>query len=255
MKTPSISKLVLASFLVLSSSVFADDKVNWQGLYGSATVGRSWGHVSEGDGAGYSENYGPNNNNFTNGIGASMSGWGGNLKLGYNKQFDTALIGLEVGGTWQNSKSKNGVMDTQNNGSADTPNATFTKTKINTYETANVRLGYIFNDTYLGYVKGGAALGQIKRRLTDTGSGDWMDPNLSQKSDNSELGYVLGFGVEHKINDKWSLRADYEYVDFGNVNFNYVFVPYPSYDNNSASINQSNSIHFSNLSAGVSYAF
>jgi len=262
MRLVTIQKLVLITLFTLSISVFADDKIDWTGFYGSATVGRAWGHVSEGDGTGDSSQYFPIHNTISDGIGADLRNWSGNLKLGYNKQFDNNLIGIELGGTLQSSESKNGVMNTKLNGEPDTPNATFTKTRIRDYETISVRLGHIFNEKSLVYLKAGAVTGEIKRSLTDTGAGyggylnDWLSLYDTVTNKKRESGYVLGFGSEYKLNDRWALRADYEYIDFGNVNFDYNFsVCYDGVGCGPAKITQSNSIHFSNLSAGVSYAF
>jgi hypothetical protein len=46
----TIQKLVLITLCTLSLSVSADEKIDWTGFYGSAMVGRDWGHVSEGGG-------------------------------------------------------------------------------------------------------------------------------------------------------------------------------------------------------------
>jgi len=254
MRLVTIQKLVLITLFTLSISVFADDKIDWTGFYGSATVGRAWGHVSEGDGTGDSSQYYPIHNTFSDGIGADLRNWSGNLKLGYNKQFDNNLIGIELGGTLQSSESKNGVMDTKLNGEPDTPNATFTKTRIRDYETISVRLGHIFNEKSLVYLKAGAVTGEIKRY--NGFLNDWLSLYDTVTNNKRESGYVLGFGSEYKLNDRWALRADYEYIDFGNVNFDYNFsVCYDGVGCGPAKITQSNSIHFSNLSAGVSYAF
>jgi len=97
---------------------------------------------------------------------------------------------------------------------------------------------------------------RIKKSITDISypAGYWLsDDDIVEYANNkTELGYVLGLGIEHKLNDKWALRANYEYIDFGNINFRYQTL-YGGVD--PMLITQSNSIHFSNLSAGVSYAF
>ena len=255
----TIQKLVLISLLTLSTSVFADDKINWNGFYGSVLVGSDWGHVSEGDAyvTGYTGGY-QNAYKLTGGRSPSIEGVSLNLKLGFNKQIDTNLFGVELGGTLQTAKSKNGSLNTYwnstiyppnsgNDGPEATPNTT--QTRIQNYGTLSGRIGHIFNETTLVYLKGGLAYGEIKRSVIVTG--DYFDSGTSVKDNKIESGYALGIGAEHKINDKLSLRADYEYIDFGTINFNYngKFV---GMDINQT---QSNSIHFSNLSAGVSYAF
>jgi opacity protein-like surface antigen len=97
-------------------------------------------------------------------------------------------------------------------------------------------------------------MARIQKSITYiTSGGSWMSNDPVEYANNkTELGYVFGLVVEHKLNDKWALRANYEYIDFGSINFRYQTL-YEGVD--PMLISQSNSIHFSNLSAGVSYAF
>ena len=107
-------------------------------------------------------------------------------------------------------------------------------------------------------MNGGAAFSRIKNTVTNIGSGydtgSWI-PIGNMADSKTELGYLLGLGlgVEHKINQNLALRANYEYVDFGNVNFKYSSLN--CCGDYKGDWNISNSIHFSNLSAGFSYAF
>ena len=249
-----MKKIIPVLLLALSTSAFADEKTDWTGFYGSVLVGHNWGGVSEGKVDAFCTCYGPTQSWFlTNGSGSSIHGWSGNLKVGYNKQINANLIGAELGGTWQSAQSKNAIMNTV----ASTSDASFSgpdsgllaNTKIENYESLSARVGHIFNDASLVYFKAGVAVGQIKRNVVETAP-NWIDEQqVSSKS--TELGYLVGAGVEHKLNDKWALRADYEYVDFGTVGFSYN----GSQSAIPVSLTQANSIHFSNLSAGVSYAF
>ena len=94
MKIQTLSKLALVSILTISTSVFAEDKINWTGFYGSAMVGRDWGHVGEGNGFSvYPFVSGPGADYYTTfgNNGSSFNGWSGNFKLGYNKQIDNNL--------------------------------------------------------------------------------------------------------------------------------------------------------------------
>ena len=253
-----IQKLVLIILITLSASVYAQDKTDWTGFYGSAMIGRLWGDVSEGDAyvTGYTGGY-LNAYKLTGGSSPDIRGTSLNFKLGFNKQIDTNLIGVELGGTLQTAKSKNGIQNTYwastlyttpgNDGPQESPNTV--QTRIQNYGTLSGRIGHIFNETTLIYLKGGLAHGEIKRTIIDATR--YFDSGTSIQDNKTESGYLLGIGGEHKINDKWSLRADYEYIDFGNSNFNYN----GKFSGMNINQTQSNSIHFSNLSAGVSYAF
>ena len=248
--------------LVFTDGVFAEDKTNWTGFYGSAMIGRDWGNNGGRNGT-VDLTHIPNNIPVENwsvvGDGNSLKGWGGNLKFGYNKQLDNNLIGIELGVTLQDTKSNNqNIIPTGvfGGGPTDTPYGIFSKTKINTYESLSARIGHIFNTNTLVYFTGGAALSSVKNTITNIGSGwdtgSWM-PIVNISDSKTELGYLLGAGVEYKINQNLALRVNYEYVDFGNVNFKYSSLN--CCGDYKGDWNISNSIHFSNLSAGVSYAF
>jgi len=254
----TIQKLVLITLFTLSISVFADDKIDWTGFYGSVMIGRDFGHVGQGHGIlDYSEDF-DNYLYFFNRSGVSMNGWSGGLKLGFNKQFDSNIIGIELGVMSQDAKSKGNpatsyyrsyVVHLDRNVLCCLSTSIPYSTKIQSYETLSGRFGHVFDDKTLVYLKAGLALGQIKRDI-ETNEDGWTDSNISIRK--SEIGGMFGGGIEHKITPKFSIRADYEFVDFGKLNFkgtglyeNYSVIP----------VNQSNSIHFSNLSAGVSYAF
>ena len=89
MSLRTMQKLVLITLITLSSSVFAADKIDRTGFYGSAMVGREWGHVGEGNGFSvYPYVPGPGADYYTTfgNNGSSFNGWSGNFKLGYNKQ-------------------------------------------------------------------------------------------------------------------------------------------------------------------------
>lgn len=241
--------------LVFTAGVCAEDKTNWTGFYGSAMLGRDWGNINEGNGLLDYTDFANDTYKISNGIGASMKGWSGNIKLGYNKQIDSNLIGIELGGTWQNAKFKNEVTDTyQQDYPFSDPaypdsGVTTANTKINAYGTIAPKLGHIFNDKTLVYAYGGAAIGRIKRTIYD--NDNWFDVGTIISDTQTKVGYVLGFGAEYKLNDKWSLRGNYEYVDFGNINFNF----YQNTRGYASTMSQSNSINLSNLSAGISYTF
>jgi outer membrane immunogenic protein len=260
MRFITLQKLLLITLLSLSASLFADDKISWDGAYGSLMLGRTFGNAGEGNGdMKYLLDPPPGTydyNMFGNG-GSSIKGWGGSIKLGMNKQINDNLIGIELGGTWQDTKANGQAFSSYYDIPAlfTGPTDTLTsKTKVNTYETAALRFGHIFNKTTLVYALGGLSVGQIKRTITAINN-DWFDAGTVMNDNKTELGYVLGFGVEHKLDNRWSLRANYEYVDFGDVEFKYSgpYTTNPGYL--TPSFNQFNSIHFSNLSAGVSYAF
>lgn len=265
----TIQKLVLITLFTLSISVSADEKIDWTGFYGSAMVGRDWGHVSEGGGHSTftSPDYYPGyiyETSLFSHDGSSFRGWSGNLKLGYNKQINENVFGIEAGAVIQSTRANGNAIETWDTIPAafegpttDSPSGLLSKTKIKNYETLNLRAGHLFDNKTLIYGTAGVALGEIKRTLyqSDVALARWLDNSASDKK--TEIGYAIGFGLEHRLTERLSLRADYQYIDFGKMTFKYqgdfhdLIDPFPQTN----TISQSNSIHFSNLSAGVSYAF
>lgn len=242
--------------VALSSSVLADDKVDWNGIYSSAMIGSTFGNSQSKDGSvSYLLANGQVDGNAVYPIRndkSSFNGINGTVKIGYNKQVSDFLIGVELGAIWQDGKANqplNGARDSDGFPTA------HSRIQIDTYQTFSLRLGKLFNNKTLAYITGGAAIGQIKGKLShlNDGGGWTYIPYDSLSNSKTDLGYAVGFGVEHKLNEKISLRAHYEYVDFGNVNLSYL-QPYFS-GQDATSIKPSNSINFSNLSAGISYNF
>jgi outer membrane immunogenic protein len=67
------------------------------------------------------------------------------------------------------------------------------------------RLGYTWGPAML-YVKGGYA---------------WADTHSSFgfASDNGDSGYTVGGGLEYMLSQNWSAKLEYQYYNFGDVNF------------------------------------
>jgi len=66
----------------------------------------------------------------------------------------------------------------------------------------------------LVYVKGGAAWMQERIDLTSNG----LDPKTTTSLDGLRWGWTVGAGVEKALTPVWSLRLEYDYANFGNVN-------------------------------------
>jgi len=75
--------------------------------------------------------------------------------------------------------------------------------------TATIRgnLGYAVRPDTLVYGFGGYTVGKSEYWIV--GAGDVL------QEDRDTDGYVVGLGAEKMLNDKWSVRAEYEYSNFG----------------------------------------
>jgi outer membrane immunogenic protein len=84
------------------------------------------------------------------------------------------------------------------------------------YATATGRIGYAFNDVLL-YAKGGGAF-----MHADYGQ-QVLNPNMSSSQDvtDTRVGFTVGAGVEWGITEQLSLRAEYDFLDFGTKTYNF----------------------------------
>jgi outer membrane immunogenic protein len=79
------------------------------------------------------------------------------------------------------------------------------------FGTVRGRAGYAWGPT-LAYFTGGLAFGGVKDTLSLTSTGS---SSKTVSSNTTDTGYVLGGGVEHLFNPKWSVKVEYQYIDLG----------------------------------------
>ena len=84
------------------------------------------------------------------------------------------------------------------------------KTNLDWFGTVRGRIGYAASNTLI-YFTGGFAFGGLGQHTSDT----YYSPTAIYRFDNTVTGYVLGGGVEYKFNPSWSLKAEYQYLNFG----------------------------------------
>lgn len=78
------------------------------------------------------------------------------------------------------------------------------------FGTVRGRLGYAASSA-LVYVTGGFAYGGLRQYGEDNSK----TPTAVYEANGTVTGYVLGGGVEYKFNPSWSLKAEYQYLNFG----------------------------------------
>lgn len=133
--------------------------------------------------------------NFSDGVSGNipLTGVGAGLAAGYN---------------WQNGQWVYGVEATIN--ASTTSGSTnrmcpLTCTVNNTWwGTADTRIGYTAGNN-LFYGKGGLAVGGVQQMIADF------------SSSTTRAGYNVGAGLERKLDEHWSAKIEYLYVDLGNV--------------------------------------
>lgn len=65
------------------------------------------------------------------------------------------------------------------------------------------------------FATAGLAIAGIGNSVTDIDSGTIWDPDDSFSEDSTELGWVIGTGLERALSDVWALRLEVLYMDFG----------------------------------------
>lgn len=85
------------------------------------------------------------------------------------------------------------------------------RTSLDWFGTLRGRAGYAANNTLI-YFTGGLAFGGLRQH----GEDNVYTPDLASYDFNGTVtGYVLGGGAEYKFNPSWSLKAEYQYLNFG----------------------------------------
>ena len=114
------------------------------------------------------------------------------VTLGYNFQTGSWLWGAE--GDFDMSTMKGSVAC--GGGTCET--------KDSWLGTARARIGYTGWNSWLPYLTGGLAMGDIKATNSALSS-----------ANKTKMGYALGAGIEYALWTNWSVKAEYLYVDLG----------------------------------------
>ena len=125
---------------------------------------------------------------------APEGGFGGG-QIGYNWQSGAFLLGIEA--DIQGADIRDGAVIT---------GVPF-KSDLDWFGTVRGRLGYVAGRT-LFYGTGGFAYGGIDNEFL-------FAPGVHFKSSGTATGYVIGAGIEHKFGPTWSVKAEYQYLNFG----------------------------------------
>lgn len=170
---------------------------SWTGFYVGANVGGGWGTKDWTD---------PNNCVLCTGIPrylgrTDVSGWLAGGQIGANYQFGAVVLGIEADASWADINGSHFDITTPANALG---------TKVDAVGSVTGRLGYAF-DRALVYVKGGAAWVNEKHWIRD-GTGF----QFATANDLTRWGWTIGGGLEYAIDYNWSVKGEYQYMDFSN---------------------------------------
>lgn len=200
----------------------------WDGVYVGVAAGGNWGNTSDtwvdsGDPA----NVGlqPDSHRMK---GVLVGG-----TLGANWQSGSIVYGVEGDFSWTNKRG-----DSNLNAPFNTD--TNSETRERWIATVRARAGYA-TGRYLIFATGGGAFAEVKETLTNPTLGVFTDSK-------TRAGWTAGGGVEAKINDRWSVKAEYLYVKLSDADY---FPPFLS--SNIGTV--SNELHNHIVRVGVNYRF
>ena len=242
---------------IMAGSAFAADMplkapppvlaYDWSGFYIGGVIGGAWSRTDSSDpGLGL--------------IGTlvnvpviqttNSSGFIGGIEGGDRYQFGKLVIGWEADWVWGNQNSTSTTTFGPVFAPAILTRAIGANTKWQGTATSTVGIAH---DRWLIYGKAGVAW--QKTDFTDNWAivGVPLFAGVGSTSDSSQVGWTVGTGIEWAIWNNWSIKAEYDYLDFGNktvaINGNIL----PGLVNLPASFGLENTQHINQLKFGLNW--
>ncbi len=217
--------LLAAAAALVSAPAFAADFTrptayvsapgyNWTGFYVGAHGGYASGRTQDITNAGAQER--------------DLYGAFGGGQAGYNYQIGSVVLGVEADVSYGDISSSWG--------GANQFDPYYGKDAANLFGTARGRIGYAF-DRVLVYATGGLAWGQMEHgfgcdaarvTLTNGCQNKKGGQKFYVQGDPTDIGYVVGGGVEYGITKNWSVKAEYLFTDYGTNRIDLVDPNYPA---------------------------
>jgi opacity protein-like surface antigen len=133
-------------------------------------------------------------------------GFIGGGQIGFNYQLGSIVFGVEADASWVDSDGTNTCFAVS--GTTASSNC---RVRPDLYATVTGRLGYAVDRSLL-YVKGGAAWtrGSVDMFVNQNNVGVFTSANSFVTS-----GWTVGGGVEYALTPAWSVKLEYDYLNFG----------------------------------------
>jgi outer membrane immunogenic protein len=125
-----------------------------------------------------------------------VRGWLLGGQIGYNFQTGPLVFGIEAQGSWADISGER-----LSAAFADTT----IRTEVTSLGTVAGRLGYAWGNALL-YGKGGLAWANDRYSVSGATTAAWRD---------NRWGWMLGAGLELGLTPNWSIKGEYNYMDFG----------------------------------------
>jgi outer membrane immunogenic protein len=221
---------------------------DWSGMYIGGVLGGAWGTNDFAD---------PGLGIVGTAIGVPViqttnsSGFIGGVEGGSNYQFGKLVMGWEGDITWG---GVNGTSALSFGGPLVAP-AAFGRTitaDTNWIATATSRVG-IAHDTWMVYGKAGVAWANTN--YTDNWSLSGGPALFSGSGGQTQTGWTVGTGIEWAFWQNWSVKAEYDYLDFGNRTVTLNGSVLPTGPAIPVSVGVQNQQHINEFKAGVNWRF
>jgi outer membrane immunogenic protein len=184
---------------------------NWTGCYIGGNLGGGWERTRQTQIAKVDGSVVGLNNNFGSSTGSAFIGGG---QIGCDYQFaGNWVVGIQ--GMYDAGRIKSShVIPTF---------PTFnSNVSVKDMWTVTGRVGYLFTPQLLGYVKGGGAWTSIDYVVNGTVPVFFNSENAFGVN---RSGWTVGGGLEWMFAPGWSVFGEFNYMDFGNKNVNFVAAP------------------------------
>jgi outer membrane immunogenic protein len=206
---------------------------DWTGFYAGGFGGYKFSSVDNNLSLGGEWHFVPDSRDLFESEGSrDLDNSGGELGglLGYNYQWRCWVFGLEADGgyLWARDSHDSGTLSIP----ADDIGLVHIRSSFQTHYLFTVapRFGYAFGK-WLPYVTGGLAVGDLELGQQINFIGDGSGSGEGGRKTTTNVGWMVGGGLQYALNDHWSLRAQYQFIDLGNVDFdsNFSFINSPAH--------------------------
>jgi outer membrane immunogenic protein len=190
-------------------------------------------------------------------INLGYSGFLGGGQVGYNWQNGNFVYGLEADLDAASAKSSVTVPDARifPPSGLQSPFTINAARQLDWVGTLRGRVGVTFGTPLLLYVTGGLAYGEHEVGIGINDPGGVPPAVLSNQTSTWSAGWTVGAGGEWMFAPHWSLKAEYLYVDLGNVsstiNYAYTNIAGPQTSSLTATVHDRDNI----VRGGINYHF
>jgi outer membrane immunogenic protein len=184
-------------------------------------------------------------------VSASHSNFLGGGQIGYNWQWGPSwVMGLEADFDGIASPSSTVIAAFPGNAAFFPAQSGFARA-LDTLGTVRGRVGYLISPSFLWYATGGLAYGETKLQ-TAFACAACAPPVFTERlTDDWQVGWTVGAGVEWRFAPQWSVKAEYLYVDLGSIS-NTIGYPYGPFN---STLTSTYSEHDNIVRAGINYKF